>query len=52
EPQQAQAQTYQPAQEQHGSSACSADAKAFTNCLEQNNNDVNACQFYYDMLRQ
>ncbi|KAJ9048429.1 hypothetical protein DSO57_1035133 [Entomophthora muscae] len=53
EPQQTHAQaSYQPAQEQHGSASCSADAKAFTNCLEQSNNDVTACQFYYDMLKQ
>ncbi|KAI9294075.1 hypothetical protein K502DRAFT_274434, partial [Neoconidiobolus thromboides FSU 785] len=44
--------SYYAASEQHGSGSCQADAKAFTNCLESNNNDISACQFYLDMLKQ
>jgi hypothetical protein len=32
--------------------SCDADARAFTDCLQKNNGDINACQFYLDMLRQ
>ncbi|KAI9314573.1 hypothetical protein BX666DRAFT_1968091 [Dichotomocladium elegans] len=42
-----QQQPQQPA----GVSACDADAKAFTKCLESNNNDVSACQWYLDALK-
>ncbi|KAI8984546.1 hypothetical protein BDF20DRAFT_860491 [Mycotypha africana] len=59
EPQQAQPQeqyqqqTYQPmaAQNQNGIS-CEADAKAFTQCLEATNNDMSACKWYLDALKQ
>ncbi|ORX89090.1 hypothetical protein K493DRAFT_331260 [Basidiobolus meristosporus CBS 931.73] len=34
------------------SHSCDADLKAFTNCMESNNNDFSACQFYMDMLKQ
>ncbi|KAK9767671.1 hypothetical protein K7432_002355 [Basidiobolus ranarum] len=34
------------------SHSCDADLKAFTNCLDANNNDLSACQFYLDMLKQ
>ncbi|CAO3659625.1 hypothetical protein G6F70_004187 [Rhizopus microsporus] len=54
EPQQAQpAQPqYQPQQYQAPqANACEADAKAFTNCLEANNNDFNACQWYLENLK-
>ncbi|KAJ1676504.1 hypothetical protein EV182_008068 [Spiromyces aspiralis] len=30
--------------------ACEADLKAFTKCLEEQN-DMNACKYYYDMLK-
>lgn len=43
---------YQYSQEQHGADSCSAHAKSFTNCLEQSNNDMSACQYYLDMLKQ
>ncbi|KAI8897491.1 hypothetical protein BC833DRAFT_593545 [Globomyces pollinis-pini] len=32
--------------------ACEPDQKAFMKCLETNSNDINACQFYLDMLKQ
>lgn len=45
-------QAYQPQQQfQPGAGACEADAKAFTKCLENNNNDVSACQWYLDALK-
>ncbi|KAJ1950239.1 hypothetical protein FBU59_000774 [Linderina macrospora] len=35
-----------------GIRSCEADAKAFTRCLESTNNDMSACQYYLDMLKQ
>ncbi|KAJ1968878.1 hypothetical protein H4R35_006302, partial [Dimargaris xerosporica] len=32
--------------------ACEVDAKAFAQCMTNNNHDVNACQWYLDMLKQ
>lgn len=32
--------------------ACETDQKAFMRCLESNANDISACQFYLDMLKQ
>ena len=32
------------------SSACEAQAKAFTDCMSANNGDMGACQFYFDAL--
>ncbi len=32
--------------------ACDIDQRAFLRCLEQNNNDIGACQIYYDMFKQ
>ncbi|KAL0077983.1 hypothetical protein J3Q64DRAFT_1767175 [Phycomyces blakesleeanus] len=34
-----------------GASACETDARQFTKCLEQNNNDVSACQWYLENLK-
>ncbi|CAO3628689.1 unnamed protein product [Mucor hiemalis] len=31
--------------------ACEADAKAFTHCLETNNNDFGSCQWYLENLK-
>jgi hypothetical protein len=31
---------------------CESDQKAFMKCLESNSNDISACQFYLDMLKQ
>lgn len=31
--------------------SCEADAKAFTKCLEVNNNDMNVCQWYLEQLK-
>lgn len=39
------------AQTQNGAS-CEADAKAFTQCLEATNNDMSACKWYFDALKQ
>ncbi|KAJ3183301.1 hypothetical protein HDU85_002327 [Gaertneriomyces sp. JEL0708] len=32
--------------------ACEPDQRAFMRCLDQNSNDITACQFYLDMLKQ
>lgn len=39
------------AESQNGAS-CEANAKAFTQCLEATNNDMSACQYYLDALKQ
>ncbi|KAI8967357.1 hypothetical protein BDF20DRAFT_900637 [Mycotypha africana] len=44
--QQPQYQTQMPA-----TNACEADAKAFTQCLEASNNDISACQYYFEALK-
>lgn len=46
-------QQYQPmaASTQNGAS-CEGDAKAFTQCLEATNNDMSACKWYLDALKQ
>lgn len=31
--------------------SCEADAKAFAKCLEENTNDISACQWYLDQLK-
>ncbi|KAI9334688.1 hypothetical protein DFJ73DRAFT_36229 [Zopfochytrium polystomum] len=43
-----------PAQQQQSSfgNPCEPDQKAFAACLEKNPNDIGACQFYLDMLKQ
>ncbi|KAI9361333.1 hypothetical protein BD770DRAFT_20950 [Pilaira anomala] len=58
EPQQQQQQELYPsyhqpmvAESQNGAS-CEANAKAFTQCLEATNNDMSACQYYLDALKQ
>ncbi|KAI8082636.1 uncharacterized protein B0P05DRAFT_537808 [Gilbertella persicaria] len=58
EPQQQPQEQYQSsyqqpmaAQTQNGAS-CEADAKAFTQCLEATNNDMSACKWYFDALKQ
>lgn len=54
QPQQEYQQPYQQpmaAQTQNGAS-CEADAKAFTQCLEATNNDMSACKWYFDALKQ
>jgi hypothetical protein len=49
-------QQQQPIQQQQQpmmtSNACEADQKAFMRCLDVNSNDITACQFYLDMLKQ
>ncbi|KAI7867650.1 hypothetical protein BDF14DRAFT_1742872 [Spinellus fusiger] len=34
-----------------GNTACESDARQFTQCLEQTNNDVKACQWYLENLK-
>ena len=41
--------TAAPAQ---ATAACEVDQRAFLRCLEQNDNDIGACQYYYDMMQQ
>ncbi|KAI9486091.1 MAG: hypothetical protein EXX96DRAFT_613928 [Benjaminiella poitrasii] len=48
--QQPQQQAFQP-MTGGGGNACEADARAFTQCLETNNNDMNACQWYLEALK-
>ncbi|KAG0245664.1 hypothetical protein BGX31_006660 [Mortierella sp. GBA43] len=31
--------------------SCEANAKAFTKCLEDNNNDMGVCQWYFEQLK-
>ncbi|GAA99490.1 uncharacterized protein L969DRAFT_23355 [Mixia osmundae IAM 14324] len=44
----------QPAQpvQQNGQDACSNHAKEFTQCLNATQNDVSACNFYLEQLKQ
>ncbi|KAJ3048549.1 hypothetical protein HK097_010442 [Rhizophlyctis rosea] len=42
----------QPQQQQQFGAACEPDQKAFLRCLDTNSNDITACQFYLDMLKQ
>lgn len=46
-----QQQQYQQFQAAPAANACEADAKAFTNCLETNNNDFGSCQWYLENLK-
>jgi len=43
-------QVYQQ-QQQPGAVSCEADAQAFTKCLQDNSNDITACQWYLDSLK-
>ncbi|CEP11725.1 hypothetical protein [Parasitella parasitica] len=55
QPQQQYQQPYQQplaAQNQNGGASCEADARAFTQCLEATNNDMSACKWYLDALKQ
>ena len=58
EPPPQQSSTYvEPAYERQnaartGGISCEADAKSFMRCMEQTGDDVNACKYYLDMLRQ
>ncbi|KAI8073617.1 hypothetical protein BDF21DRAFT_423906 [Thamnidium elegans] len=49
--QQYQQPQYQQFQAAPAANACEADAKAFTNCLETNNNDFGSCQWYLEALK-
>ncbi|KAJ2159634.1 hypothetical protein GGF46_002879 [Coemansia sp. RSA 552] len=58
--QQQQPAEYAPMQQHQQASAyenqfnrsCETDARAFTSCLENTGNDMSACQFYLDSLKQ
>ncbi|KAG2173936.1 hypothetical protein INT44_000049 [Umbelopsis vinacea] len=52
-PQQQYSDYQQPAYQQQsvGGASCEADAKAFTKCLEINNNDVAQCHWYLENLK-
>ena len=64
EPQQQQQQQAPTAYDSYGAQAiqqdncyatgisCEADAKQFTKCLEATNNDMSACSYYLDALKQ
>ena len=63
EPQAQQQQQMPTAYDSYGSQAqqnnsynsgisCEADAKQFTKCLEATNNDMSACSYYLDALKQ
>jgi hypothetical protein len=41
----------QQQQNAFGTGNCEADAKAFAKCLEDNTNDISACQWYLDQLK-
>ncbi len=46
-------QVAQPQQvSQYQAQPCEPDQKAFMACLDKNQNDISACQFYLDMLNQ
>jgi hypothetical protein len=48
-----QAPAYQaPVQQSAYQGACSVDLTAFNNCMRDNNNNVTACDFYYQALQQ
>lgn len=57
-PQQQEQYQQQPYQQQpmaasiQNGASCEADAKAFTQCLEATNNDMSACKWYLDALKQ
>lgn len=38
--------------EQESVDVCKNQAKAFTDCMTENNGEMAACQFYFDMLQQ
>ncbi|KAJ1971586.1 hypothetical protein H4R34_005694 [Dimargaris verticillata] len=52
QPPQAAPYAQQPQQSFGNAAACEVDAKAFAQCMTNNNHDVNACQWYLDMLKQ
>jgi hypothetical protein len=51
-PQQVPQQAQPLQQQQMPVQACEPDQKAFMKCLDTHSNDINACQFYLDMLKQ
>ncbi|KAJ3012502.1 hypothetical protein HKX48_006260 [Thoreauomyces humboldtii] len=50
-PQQYAQDPYAQQQQQQQAVSCEPDQKAFLRCLDQNN-DISACQFYLEMLKQ
>lgn len=51
-PQQEQAYQQPMVNQTQNGQSCEADAKAFTQCLEATNNDMSACKWYLDALKQ
>jgi coiled-coil-helix-coiled-coil-helix domain-containing protein 2 len=43
---------YEQQQQPMQGAVCDADQRAFMKCLDSNQNDISACQFYLDMLKQ
>lgn len=39
-------------QQQQQQMTCETDARSFTKCLEENSNNISACQWYLDQLKQ
>ncbi|KAG9288500.1 hypothetical protein G9A89_015706 [Geosiphon pyriformis] len=42
---------YQTSNQSTGAASCEVDAKALTRCLEQNNHNIEACQWYLENLK-
>lgn len=38
--------------QQQPAEVCKNQSKAFTDCITENNGEMGACQFYFDMLQQ
>lgn len=45
-------ESYPQQQQQQVQGACGEQIKAFTECLQRNQGDMNACQFYFDSMQQ
>lgn len=41
-----------PAAPQQQPNACYVNEKEFLECISKNNNEISACQFYFDSLNQ
>ena len=50
-PQQQQVAAYQQQQTQEQSKHCDADARSFTRCLEDNNGNMQICDYYLQQLK-
>ncbi|PHZ16470.1 uncharacterized protein RHIMIDRAFT_198087 [Rhizopus microsporus ATCC 52813] len=52
QPEEVQQQEAYQASSENVKNSCEADAKAFTQCLDATNNDMSACKWYLDALKQ